>query len=358
VGIKSKTLNLIAILAITVLFFAMIEGLSSFLLSANDFSSDQSEERSGITQFDSSLGWVGDPGLFVKDEYGDGKFVQINENGFRDSNNTSKAVSDGQIRAICSGDSFTFGQGVANDSTWCHLLSNFNSALATVNLGQNGYGVDQMYLRYIEDGLKLEHSIHIFAFISSDLDRMSLDSHYGYGKPMLKIDSDTGTLITKNTPVPKMRWDLHRLVRRVNLRSVEFLQRLTSRFSSSEINNSKLEEVGPVASKVMIEVHRNAVERNIIPIFIYLPTQRDLVKDASWRLWAKKNMQQHNLNFLDLTPILRALPAGEVSTFFIPQNNRARGHYTEAGNKWAAETIFQAIHDFAGIKDLLNRTDK
>jgi hypothetical protein len=67
-------------------------------------------------------------------------------------------------------------------------------------MGQPGYGVDQMYLLYMRDGLALEHSIHILAFISSDLNRMrNLDQHL-YGKPTLALVD--GKLQSENVPVP------------------------------------------------------------------------------------------------------------------------------------------------------------
>ena len=71
----------------------------------------------------------------------------------------------------------------------------------SVNLGEPGYGVDQMFLRYSRDGIALDHSIHIMAFVGGDLDRMAHRVRYGTGKAVLKVDD--GQLVPDNVPVPR-----------------------------------------------------------------------------------------------------------------------------------------------------------
>jgi len=351
-----KLLHVFAMLAITLILLAVIEGFSSFVLSAKNISDTP---KIDISVYDQLLGWTGNPGIHVPDEYGEGKYVRINENGFRHSGKIDSEVQDNRIRILCSGDSFTFGQGVSNDSTWCHLLSKSNNKLETVNLAHIGYGVDQMYLRYLQEELSMEHMIHIFAFISGDLDRMLFDAKFGYGKPTLALDKETGELTTENVPVPRFRWNLHRLIQRADLRVVNLFQRVIGRLGSKNLDNSKkIEEVKEIASAVMLDVHQNAIERNVIPIFIYLPVEGDLVKDLPWRLWVIQSMKENSLNFLDLTPSLRELSAGQVSSFFIPDNSIAKDHYTEAGNMWVADTVYKNIRELNDVSALLGIVDK
>ena len=301
------------------------------------------------------LGWAPKPKVFIPDEYGEDEYVKINENGFRDDDDTNKIAEDHKIRIFCSGDSFTFGQGVANNETWCHYLGLLNDNFDSVNLAQNGYGVDQMYLRYKRDAISLEHSIHIFAFISGDLDRMSVDTKYGYGKPIMKVDADSGELITDNIPVPKLRWDLHRLINRLNFRSIDFLQRILSKvFKKSDPLDIDYEKVGLIAEKVMLEIHRNSAANNVIPVFVYLPTKNDLWKDYPWRLWSEKTMEKHGLNFIDITVSMRERSVSEGYRFFIPPHKPGGGHYSESGNAWIAETIYKEIEKMPGIKKLID----
>src|SRR5271157_4803646 len=108
-------------------------------------------------------------------------------------------VPPGKTRIVCSGDSFTLGNGVDNDHTWPQLLASRAKNLETVNMGQGGYGADQAYLWYKRDGVPLDHNIQIFALISPDFYRMQHSSFNGYGKPMLTVENER--LVTTNVPV-------------------------------------------------------------------------------------------------------------------------------------------------------------
>ncbi len=72
--------------------------------------------------------------------------------------------------------------------------------LQTVNMGQGGYGVDQDYLWYKRDGVKLDANMLVFAVIAQDFFRMASDNFIGYGKPVLRARD--GALVTENVPVP------------------------------------------------------------------------------------------------------------------------------------------------------------
>jgi hypothetical protein len=184
---------------VTALLVLAIEGLASTYVAVS--SALESFFRSGErpAQHDPDLGWVNRPGLFNPDLYGPGMWARINSQGFRDDRTVPKAVADGQVRLICSGDSFTFGYGVSNDTTWCHALREIDARIDSVNMGVNGDGVDQAYLRYLRDAKDIEHDVHLFAFIADDFTRMRSGAYRLDSKPTLVVEG--GRLSVRGVPV-------------------------------------------------------------------------------------------------------------------------------------------------------------
>ena len=188
-------------LAIFVLLLIVVEGLASYVVVARFIMLTNNIVERRHTKYDPDLGWVNEPSINISDMYGPGIYLRTNSQGFRNNHDISPAVPAGKARIICSGDSFTLGYGVDNDHAWCNRLSLLDPRLETVNMGQGGYGVDQAYLWYKRDSAKIEHQVHLFAFITSDFHRMQSDSFRGYAKPFL--DTVNGALVVKNVPIPK-----------------------------------------------------------------------------------------------------------------------------------------------------------
>lgn len=354
VGAKKTT----AFVVISFLIFVIIEGLSSTTIAVFQVLRKPSPSRA--SRYDKSIGWVGNPSTYIPDMYGPGKYVRTNARGFRNDDETEVTVPNGKLRIICSGNSFTFGEGVANNRTWCQRISELNNRLETVNMGQLGYGVDQMFLWYSRDGIVLEHSIHIFALVGIDLRRMAHRSLFGYGKPVLKLDHEV--LVTDNVPVPHFRWWASRVVKRADLRSVYFAKWVFARLFTQKsdgpaIGLSIVERVGPVASKVFQTVQRLSDEKNVEPVFVFLPTESDIWKDTQWHSWFLATMDTLELPFIDLTPALRSVPASRAAAFFIPYWEPSGGHYTEAGNEWVAEMLYRRLKEITQIRNLLAGTE-
>ena len=154
------------------------------------------------TRYDDLLGWVNMENVVLRDLYGKGVYLRTNSQGFRANKDYDVSPPPDKLRIVCSGDSFTLGYGVDNDHTWCQLRANRDDSFQTVNMGQGGYGIDQIYLWYERDGSRLEHDIHLFTFITADFWRMRHRSFHGYGKPFLTLRD--GELAVENVPVPRV----------------------------------------------------------------------------------------------------------------------------------------------------------
>ena len=103
-------------------------------------------------KFDPDLGWVSKPNLRMDDAFGAGKHLIINSQGYRSTRDFEEITPAGKVRILCTGDSFTWGNGVGSGSTWVESLSDLDPKIEAINMGQNGYGLDQIYLRSLLSG--------------------------------------------------------------------------------------------------------------------------------------------------------------------------------------------------------------
>jgi len=77
------------------------------------------------------------------------------------------------------GDSYTFGENVAFEDTWASVLDDhLERRCQILNFGVIGYGIDQMYLRYVKAVRQWQPELVIVAFINDDLRRTM--SNYGF----------------------------------------------------------------------------------------------------------------------------------------------------------------------------------
>jgi hypothetical protein len=336
--------------AVTTLFFLLFEGCSSTIIGLYD----TAPRAHPVRQYDSLLGWTSIPSLSHPDFWGPGNDLHTNIQGFRNRTAITPQAEEGRVRILCSGDSFAFGQGVGDDHTWCHRLSVLDRRIESVNIGQSGYGVDQAYLRYERDGAEIEHSMHLFTFIASDLDRIGSGDHHGFPKPVLQLDGPE--LRVTNVPVPRALPAAKRWLRNFakSLRSVEALRRLARLLSrdqaSSGIDASQavvkpplFDEVRPVAIRIFEEANRLGEERGSSTVFVYLPTEGDLVRDKAWRGWTQGVMDSLGFHFVDLTPQLREVPLSVSEELFLHPDLSAGGHYSRAANAWVAEVLYGRI---------------
>ena len=313
------------------------------------------------TEYDDSLGWVNLPNLYVKNMYGPGIYFKTNGQRFRNNHEISPQIPINKVRIICSGDSFTLGYGVDNDHTWCHQLVSINPKLETVNMGQGGYGIDQAYLWYKRDGSKLKHDIHIFAFVTSDFDRMQTDNFVGYGKPILELKDNV--LVIHNVPVPKppvFKIYLNRLMQYrmafLELSSVKIFQRLL--FKNSDVSDIKNKnKTKEVAMKIFQDLDKLNKNNNSILLLVYLPVKSDYSKFDSepWRQFLHNQAERQNIFFIDLIDEFRKLPIQNIGPMFISQMNEsymgAAGHYTDKGNSYIAKVLYDKLCSVQKIAD-------
>jgi len=150
--------------------------------------------QKGRIEYHSRLGWIPSPGKF-----GGSWVSNVNEFTFR-STGWDSSISDRPLLVV--GDSFAFGDEVADDETWPSYLEQLTSK-QVINAGVGAYGIDQAYLRAELLLRTYEPEVVILSFISDDINRTEY-SYYPYGrgwKPY--FDLSDGVLQLRNVPVPE-----------------------------------------------------------------------------------------------------------------------------------------------------------
>ena len=114
---------------------------------------------------DTALGWRY-RSSFVRE--GD----RINAQGVRSLHEYTAAPAPGITRVAAFGDSFVYGNEVDTKDAWSTRLEEIAPSVELMNYGVGGYGVDQSYLRFLEEGDRYKPSVAIMGFVSDDLRRL------------------------------------------------------------------------------------------------------------------------------------------------------------------------------------------
>jgi len=288
------------------------------------------------TRHDPLLGWISRPGLTVPDMYGPGRSLTTDAQGFRHAGTLAPGPAP-RRRILCVGDSFTFGHGVGDADTWCERLAARIPSVETVNLGEDGYGVDQAFLRYRRDAAGLRQDLVLFAFIANDFDRMRSARFDGYPKPTLQIRS--GALRAAHVPVPRglgLRGRLERAIFELERpRGMETVRAGRGRPAARRAGGR--DPLDTLVTAVVRSLDTMATARGARLVLVQLPTSRDYAGDDAdhWRRVLPIVARHAGAAWVDLIPAMRRLPVDSVNALFLPGD----GHYSVAGNRWIARRL-------------------
>jgi hypothetical protein len=122
------------------------------------------EQKKTYLSFSPSLGWS------IK-ENGRKKLYQANSSGIRSNKEYALTPPLGVRRISTFGDSFTHCDGVSNNETWQAIMESYDSNMEVINFGVGGYGTDQAYLRYLEEGSQYKSQIVLIGFMTENINR-------------------------------------------------------------------------------------------------------------------------------------------------------------------------------------------
>ena len=93
--------------------------------------------------------------------------LETNSKGLRDSREYDYQKK--KPRIIILGDSFAFGNGVNLEESYPeHLRNLFGDGVEIINLGVPGYGINNQYLSYINEGKRYDPDIVLISYINND----------------------------------------------------------------------------------------------------------------------------------------------------------------------------------------------
>lgn len=353
------------------LIFVIVEGISSIIFVAYTVLPAQARPR-GLSEvhvlFDSELGWVSVPNCFEKDYYAPGIYLKTNSRGFRADSATTDGIPAGKLRVVCSGDSQTFGDGVANDHAWCQVLETLDSRLQTVNIGEAGYGVDQMYLKYKRAGAALDRDVHLLAFITDDIRRMHYTVMSGYGKPILQVRN--GEIVSTRAFVAQRPSLLHFLAQKPNplrqFRFVTVVGDLMDRIKGSSVKGPEVptDEERVLVLKLMDDLAAMEKSKNGILALVYLPTRHDDYAPGGpsdlWRQFLREESPKRGVVFIDLVEDFEKLPVTTKDGMFIWQGftenfPETPGHFDDQGHQYLARQIYAKMLAVPAIAGKLAR---
>lgn len=353
-----KILKLLAVnIVILLLIFIFVEGLSSGVLFFRGLVQNQVIVGKQHAEHDDQLGWVNTPDTYIEDMYGPGVYVRTNSQAFRNNKEFSFDIESGMVRILCLGDSFTFGYGVDNDNNWCNLLTAVDDRLETVNMGQNGYGIDQIYLLYKREASKLKHNVVLFSFITDDFARMRQQRFLGNEKPLVGFKANE--LVLNNVPVPKSSffkkffWHNRILISKLN--SLKLYRSLFSKNNPDKKlrveRGGKENSLDIIVFNIIQELKRIAESNNSRLVLVHLPKKSEYVTHGSrpvrWRSLISNYARETDIPYIDLLEDFRKMSFAEVEESFITETefeySGTAGHYSVKGNRYVADLLYRRL---------------
>lgn len=328
------------------------------------------------------LGWTIMPNG-TTDDY------QANSQGIRaDKDYGSKPEK--KIRIATFGDSFVHCDEVTNDQTWQEHLNNLDDQLETINFGVGGYGMDQAYLRYLEDGQKFAPDIVLIGFMTENPTRnMSIFRPFYLPHSMLPLSkprftAKNGKVELIENPLDELsdyqrlldeerqvrlelshmdyfyyyRYGDHPLDFFLTVRLFKILKGMYLKPQNKIFNGyeySTQSKVYQVSIGIVEKFAKSARDAGSIPIVVFLPNSGDF-----WRLKEKgvknyrpfmEHMDKVGIPYFDFTQELLddILNDDKPSTFYSP-----RYHFSGKGNKYTAKYIYQHLVDNGYLDQVLN----
>lgn len=116
--------------------------------------------------YDSELGWTNR----LSSRSADGR-VSFNTLGARGTREYARQRPSGAQRIVAFGDSYTFGDEVADAEAWPAQLEGLDPAIEVLNFGVAGYGTDQALLRFRRDGRGFEADVALLGMLIENIGR-------------------------------------------------------------------------------------------------------------------------------------------------------------------------------------------
>jgi len=279
-------------------------------------------------QYDSTLGWLPKIG-----QSGTGWIANVDTGGLR-SNGPSMVAEGKPVLVI--GDSFTFGDEVADHETWAAQLERVLQK-RVLNGGVSAYGIDQAVLRSERLLDRHQPEVVILSFVSNDVDRTEFSYvPWGHGwKPYFDLVNDS--LRLRNVPVPQTRIPGRYPALRRAVNHSHFAAFVLSRTAPRWWRNlPPVKRVHTDGDKVSVALlaRMDSLAKSRGAQFIAVAFAVGGIDDNGRLASVTGRARERGILVLDLSAETLKLRPDTLKRLFRPG-----GHYTPAKNVWVAERI-------------------
>jgi hypothetical protein len=216
--------------------------------------------------------------------------------------------------------------------------------VGVVNLGADGYGLDQSYLGFLDRAGEPPSGLVILAVTRASVEALANAERGGWPKP--RLVSEGGALRAMDAPLPDRSaagaWWRRKLEPLRQMRLPTALRRGGNVAEVVRPPDPRLEDarLSPLVKGIVGEVDRLVRRDGSRLAMVYLPSPADLASPR--RHWARgvlgREARRLGRPFLDLTDPLRAAdPRGR--TLFDPSPDPSAAAYTPAGHALVADFI-------------------
>lgn len=287
----------------------------------------------------------------------------------------------GVLRIAAFGDSFVYGNEVDTREAWPARMEALFDSVEVLNYGVGGFGLDQAFLRYHQDGHTLAPDVVMIGFVADDLRRLVnvyrrfiADNESPLAKPRFAL-GDGGALTLLPAPLPDRaayerlladpalvramgdhdQWyepavydnPLYDYSATVRLASTVWV-RLENRYLDPDrVVSDGVFNTQSSAYRIQVALFerfaRDIAQAGARPFVVLFPDRYSLAAELEGRpaVYAPLagDLERLGIPFVDLSSAFReAARTGGIDPLF-----RSGGHYSPAGNDVAAAAIGRAL---------------
>jgi len=321
-----------------------------------------------------ALGWTIKPQGRWYDLY------RANSQGIRADRDYQPFPRSNAVRIATFGDSFTHGDEVKNNDTWQEQLNRLDHNLEVINFGVGGYGLDQAFLRYQQEGVPYHPQIVFIGFMEENINRLVnvFRPFYAPGIPLTKprFIIQGKQLVQLPNPMADMndckkllddpKWYLsefgaHDFHYTAGLKdgspdfspSVRMLKLLYHQIASrySEKNDRSIYKNGSfntaseaysICSMLFDAFYRDVQKNKALPIIVVFPNRSDIERYQHDKIKAYTPlityMRSQGYRFIDLCDAFeKYAKSSPIDELFITH------HYSPMGNSIVAQFLFDYL---------------
>lgn len=347
--------------------------LTSISKDVRDTLEDILAGRLEYMAYSSTLGWTLKPNGSYS--YPLNTHYTANSRGLRATREYSLTPPQNVVRISSFGDSFTHGSDVSNEATWQEALMRLDKNLEVLNFGVPGFGLDQAFLRYQQDGVVYRSHIILIGVLSESVFR-SVNVYRPFyapvslplAKPRYLLEGDR-VILLKN-PMPELsqyrelltnpepvlrRLAVHDYYVKIRyhegfidfLPSVRLLKIARSRLAERQLgilqngSYNATSEPFKVTARVLDLFVATASSHGSVPIIVLFPHRADIAQYRRSRTTRNAALIEHFRS--KGYPYIDLLEGFEKYGSSRAMSDLVHNHYTPLGNEIVARSIWDYL---------------